>query len=200
MFNSTQDIEVRLPSPEGPKEVVVRFPSDEELIARMSAQKTIVRNLGRGKAITEPASATEKIDFDLFNKIKVSGADLDEYEAQRLMGKLLRAEVTDARREGPKFVVELDTAGGKTLHTLRMPTAKQVIEYRRAVVSIIDCRRHQEIRMNLAASQDLYDKLFESVEGYEGPVPVVHKSSVLSEVLSLLDSDEDDSEIQSFRR
>jgi len=201
MFDATAGVDMTLPSPAGFKSATVSYPADEQLIARAAALKTIVRNLGRGKSMTEPAANSEQVDFDLYQKIRQDGSpDLDPYEAQRLMQHLLRVEVLDSRREGTQFHVELDTPAGTTSFLMSMPSAKQVIDYRRSVVQVIDNRRTQEIRMNLRASRELFDSLHVSHDGYAGEVPVNHAAAVISELLALLETEDDDTEIRSFRR
>ena len=44
----------------------------------------------------------------------------------------------------------------------------------------------------------MYDSLVDKSEGYAGPVPAPHKTDVMSEVISLLNMDVDESEIEGF--
>ncbi len=197
MFDSNREYEMQ--SLDGSKKVAVRFPSDEELVQRTAKSKTLVRSIGRGKTITE-SLGNEKNDLDLYEKIRLDGsADLDEFEATRVVNRLVRAEVTDSQREGAQFSVTLDVPGGQTVHVVRMPSAKQVIQYRRAAVHVIDGRRGaQEIRLNLQAAGELYDTLFVSSEGYTDATPITHKQAAIGEIMSVLDAEEDDSEITGF--
>lgn len=153
MFDSTREYVFK--SLDDSKTIAVSFPTDEQLVQRMAKSKTQVRSIGRGKTVTE-SNGNEKIDLDLFNKIKTAeSTDLDEYEAARVINRLTRVEVLEAQREGNQYTVTLDVPGGQTIHTVRMPSAKQVMNYKRAVVSVIDGRRGaQEIRLNLNASGD----------------------------------------------
>jgi hypothetical protein len=73
-----------------------------------------------------------------------------------------------------------------------MPSQKEILDYRRAAVSVVDGRRRQEIRINLRAAGDLYDKLKTGVDGYVSEVPIIHKSAVVSELLATFRSEEDD--------
>lgn len=179
--------------------MVVSFPTDEQWIRRMYNAKMQVKPLGRGKSMTETLNA-EKINFELFQQIKKSGDDLDEFEASKVIDRLSRCEIIDSVREGAQFSVTTLIPGAKAVHKLCMPSAKQVTQYRRNVVTIIDGRRGaQEIRMNLAPAGELYDALLIEVSGYQDNyVPVIHKSAVVSEVLALLENEEDDSEVEGF--
>ena len=199
MFDSTKEVEVAIPSPGAMKNVIVKYPEDELIIKRAAALKTIVSNLGRGKTKTEPMNNSEQVDAELLTKIFVSGDELDAFEAQRLVSQLLRVEVIDSKKYGNQFVVTMTIPGGEAVFTMNMPSAKQVSDYRRGVVQVIDNRRTQEIRMNLHASETLYGTMLFEAEGYAADVPVNHKSAVVSECLALMDIEDDDSEVKSFR-
>jgi hypothetical protein len=200
-FDTTQPIDLKVASPDaadGFKTVTVNFPTDEQLVERVGKMKTIIRNLGRGKSVTEP-QPNEDNDLALLLKIKVAGADLDKYEASQVISRLTRAKVVDSNRAGNKITVTLQAPSAKTVHTLRIPSAKQSQEYGRGVVSVMDGRHGmQEMKLNLQVASDLYDKLSEKSEGYTGPVPVSHKSEVISELMAVINADTDDSEVQGF--
>jgi hypothetical protein len=192
MFDTTQEIDIRVTAPEGDKNVTVRFPNDEELAARSAKTKLVVRQLSRGKSMTEP-QANEKLDLELFEKIKVSGAELDEYEAAQVIGRLVRCEVTDSAREGNTFRVDLKVHGAETMHILKIPSARQAQQYGRQAISVIEGRHGlQEMKLNLSAAAKLYDDLVISAEGYAGVTPLPHKSAVISEIMTLLNQDEDE--------
>jgi hypothetical protein len=198
MFDNKKEVAVILPAPGGNKNVILTFPTDDQLITRAAALKTIVKNLGRGKTMTAPVDNSQDIDAALLDKIKVSGDELDAYEAQRVMQQMLRIEILDSKREGSQFAVKANTPGGEVSFVMSMPSAKQVIDYRRSVVQVIDNRRTQEIRMNLHASKELFASLHVSHEGYAADIPVNHQSAVISEVLGLLDTEDDDTEVSTF--
>jgi hypothetical protein len=64
-----------------------------------------------------------------------------------------------------------------TAHVLRMPTAKQILQYRRGFVRVIDLpynRQSMTINMTAADSTDLLQK----AEGLPGRVPIVHEVAV----------------------
>jgi len=199
MFDVSQPIPLKLITPDGDKEVTVNFPTDDQLADRSAKMKLVVRQLGRGKSVTEPQQ-DHKLDADLFSKIKVDGEDIDEFYAAQVIARLTRCEVTDSRREGNRFVVELKVPGAKTVHTMKIPSAKQVQQYSRASFTVIEGRHGmQEMKLNLRAGEELYDALLDKTEGYAGAVPIVHKSSVISEVMVLLNQDQDaDGEIEGF--
>src|SRR3954454_21013528 len=99
MFDTTQEISLKVVTPSGDRNVIVSFPTDEQLADRSSKMKLVVRQIGRGKSVTEP-QANEQLDHELLTKIKVSGDDLDEYEAAQVIGRLVRCDVTDSLRDG----------------------------------------------------------------------------------------------------
>lgn len=197
-FDTTQQIDLTITAPDGDKRVTVSYPSDEQLIERSRKMKLVSRSLGRGKSRTE-TEPDYAADLALFNTIKVSGDDLDEYEAAQVISRLVRCTVEDSRRDGNRFVVILKVPGAKTTHTLKIPTAKQTSEYSRAAVSVIEGRHGlQEMRLNPHASMELYDKLLDTAAGYAGAVPQPHKEVVISEIMALLNSIQDGSDDEGF--
>ena len=192
MFDSTTEVEVKIPSPDGAKTAVLTFPEDQAWIDRMRSQRMTIRNLGRGKSTTEVADFSSA-DKQLFDSIKVSGDDFDAYEAQRAIAKLAQAEVEEGERDGNAFSIPIRTIAGMTTHVLRIPSQKELNDYQKRSVSIVDGRHgRQEVKINLQASGDLYDKVVVKSEGYTGPVPVVHKSAAVNELLALLRLEEEE--------
>ncbi len=198
MFDSTQEIDLTIPSPEGDKHVAVRFPSDEELTDRVKKMTLVVRSLGRGKTQTE-AQPNQANDLILLNKIKISGDDLDEYEASQVIGRLVRCKVEDSKRDANQFLVTLKVPGAITTHSLKIPSAKQAHNYSRAAISVIEGRHGiQEMRMNPHASRELYDALIVQADGYAADVPLPHKETVISEVMALLNAINSDDDVEGF--
>lgn len=198
MFDTTQHIDLKIASPDGDKSVTVSYPTDEQLAERSNKMKLVVRQLSRGKSMTEPA-ASGKNDLELVNKIKVSGDELDEYEATQVLGRLVRCDVTDSRREGNRIVVETKVPGAKTTHTLKIPSAKQLHTHGRNALSVVEGRHGlQEMKLNLRASGELYDALVDQTEGYASNVPLPHKSTVVSEAIAILNQDREDSDVEGF--
>ena len=185
-------IKIRVPSP--PKAAFVRLPTSDEMLARLDAQKTIRRDLGRRKSQTEyvPNPAA---DLVLFNKIRLDkdGPEFDEYEATDAINKLTYAEVTACERAGEEYNVTLRTAFGDTTHTLRGPTRRDIMLYRRSVVAATDLPHGQsELRFRTEPAIDLYNAVAAKIAGYaEGitpaDVPPHHMSAVVVELIQAID-------------
>lgn len=192
MFNSSKQFVVPVLSGTR-KECKVRFPSDAEWCERARKQRSIRRFLGRGKSESETVDSTG-IDADLFARIRVDkdGASFDASEAAAVLAKLERAAVESCEREGDDFRVTLKVPGAVTEHVVRMPTRKEMDRHEASSVQVTGARRAQEIRGFLEPSGDLYDAIQKSVAGYEGAVPIVHKSAIVTEVLIQLASDDED--------
>jgi hypothetical protein len=175
------------------KYCVLHLPTDEQLCDHMRARRVIKHYLGRGKTITKTPNAA-RCDSELFEKLVVEGhgEEFDEAERSLAINKLLRTQVTDVQREGNSFRVTLDTPFGETTHVLSMPKQKDVTEYRHEIVSSVEGRRQEEIRFKLEPANRLYDTVLTSVEGYDGAVPVNHKSTVLTEILGSADDTEEE--------
>jgi len=189
MFDSQKEIHVQLRSAEGARTVKVRFPNDEEWIERQRRRKIIIKHLGRGTSETTIPNA-EEVDAALLAKIRLDdGDELDAYEASRIIEQLGQAEVDDVVAEGGAFRVVLRVPGGTTVHVLRMPSAKDVIEYRRNFARILDLPfNRQELTVNLAAAGMLYQKLCQTSEGYAGAVPIIHQAVAVKAAIDALEA------------
>ncbi|HWR54468.1 MAG TPA: hypothetical protein VN428_25395 [Bryobacteraceae bacterium] len=190
IFDSKRTIALKLNTPEGAKTVRVRFPSDDEWTARQRRRKVIVKNLGRGMSETSVAGS-EEIDAALIAKIRVepeAPVEIDPFEATRIIEQLSQAEVDDVVSADAAFRVSTRVLGGTTTHLLKMPSAKDVIEYRRGFLRSVDLPYgKQEITVNLAAAGTLYMRLCEATEGYSGPVPIVHQAVAVKAAIDALD-------------
>jgi hypothetical protein len=189
MFDSQKEIHVQLRSAEGARTVRVRFPNDEEWIERQRRRKIIIKHLGRGVSETTIPNA-EEVDAALFAKIRLDdGDELDAYEASRIIEQLGQADVDEVLEEAGGFRVVLRVPGGMTEHVLRMPSAKDVIEYRRGFARILDLPfNRQELTVNLAAAGTLYQKLCQTSEGYAGAVPIIHQAVAVKAAIDALEA------------
>ena len=189
MFDSQKEIHVQLRFADGARTVKVRFPTDEEWIERQRRRKIIIKQLGRGVSETTIPNA-EEVDAALFRKIRTDeGEEVDAYEASRIIEQLSQAEVDDVVAEAGAFRVVLRVPGGTTVHLLRMPSAKDVIEYRRNFARILDLPfNRQELTVNLAAAAELYRKLCQSTEGYAGTVPIIHQAVAVKAAIDALEA------------
>lgn len=169
----------------GVKACVVRWPADAEWCEYSRAQRTIRTALGRGKAKTT-TSGEGAAAVALLAKIRVDldGAAFDADEALDAIDQLEYGEVTAVTREAEQVRVVLRVWGVDTVHLLRMPTARERRRHEDASTERISGHRNtMEIRAYLEPSGLLYDALLQTVTGYAGAVPVVHKAVVVGEVL-----------------
>ena len=132
VFDATRPITINLRTPGGVKTVRVRFPSDDEWIARQRRRKVLVKQLGRGISETTVANG-EDVDAALLaaiqEKPKVGDApEIDPFEAMKVIEQLSLAEVDDVIPDGDSFKVTLRVLGATTVHLLKMPSAKDVFE------------------------------------------------------------------------
>jgi hypothetical protein len=189
VFDAGRQVEIQLRSAEGTKTVKVRFPTDEEWTERQRRRKIIIRQLGRGISETVIPSS-EDVDAALFAKLRIEeGPEVDAFEASRIIEQLSQAEVDDVVPEAGAFRVSLRVPGGLTAHLLRMPSAKDVIEYRRSFARVLDLPfNKQELTINLAAAGALYQKLTQGTEGYAGAVPIIHQAVAVKAAIDALEA------------
>lgn len=189
MFDTTKTIEFEIPTPEGPKIAKLRFPTDDEWADRSRRKKVMQRNLGRGQTQIEPIDYSS-VDFDLFRAVRQDGsADLDAYEAQMMFERISYAEVIDLERQGGQYRITLATAAGDTTHVVKVPSAREIMEYRRNFARVVDKPYgRQEIVINLPASGACYNSLAVSTEGYASSVPLPHKSAIVRAAIDAVES------------
>lgn len=191
VFDAARPVALNLRTPAGVKTVRVRFPTDEEWIERQRRRKVIVKQLGRGISETTIPNS-EDADAVLLAKIRVAEPDapeVDAFEASRVIEQLGQAEVDDVVQVGDGFEVTLRVLGGTVSHSLRMPSAKDVFEYRRGFARVLDLPyNRQELIINLAPAGALYKRLVQGAEGYAGEVPVIHQAVAVKAAIDALDA------------
>jgi hypothetical protein len=190
MFDAKQPITLHLRTPDGVKAVRVRFPSDDEWIERQKKRKVIVKQLGRGVSETTIPDSAEA-DAALLAKIRLpeeNAPEVDAFEASRIIEQLSQADVDDVVQVGDGFRVTMRVLGSTVSLVLRMPSAKDVFEYRRGFARVLDLPyNRQELIINLAPAAALFNKLLESSEGYSGDVPVIHQAVAVKAAIDALD-------------
>jgi len=189
MFDASKPITVNLRTPDGLKAIRLRFPTDEEWIERQKRRKVLIKQLGRGVSETI-VSGGEDADAALLAKIREEdGPEVDAFEASRVIEQLSQADIDDVVQEGDRFQVTLRVLGGTVTHEIRMPSAKDVFDYRRSFARVLDLPyNRQELTINLGAAGALYKKLAESTEGYAGEVPVIHQAVAVKAAIDALDA------------
>ena len=182
VFDAAKQIKIRLNTPEGAKEVELRFPSDEELCERQRKRKVISKNLGRGMSQSKVPNA-EVIEGEFLRKLRVdkNAVEIDDYEATFIVDQILEANVDDIQPEADGYRVFLRVPGGVvTEHLTKMPTAKQIVQYGRKFIEFLDGPLGQRIMtVNLAASGELYAEIHKESKGYAGTIPIHHKAEVI---------------------
>jgi hypothetical protein len=186
-----EGIAIRVPNP--PKTALVRLPTNQEMLERLDRQKSIRRTIGRRKSQTEFVP-NEKADLDLLVKIRLDkGAEFDEYEAANAISKLTYCEVTGCQRAGDEYCITVKTPFGATVHSVGIPTQRDITFYRRAVMSATDLPHGQEeLRYRMEPAVTLYDSVASKIEGYAAAfkpadVPPHHKSAVVVELVQAID-------------
>ena len=190
MFDAKQLMTIHLRTPDGLKTVRVRFPTDEEWIERQKKRKVIVKQLGRGVSETTIPDSQDA-DAALLARIRLpeeNSPEVDAFEASRIIEQLSQADVDEVVQEGDAFRVTLRVLGGTVTHLLKMPSAKDVFDYRRGFARVLDLPySRQELIINLAPAAALYKKLVESAEGYAGEAPIIHQAVAVKAAIDALD-------------
>ena len=188
MFDSTAIIEISARGSAGIQAITIRWPSDEEWATRVRGRKIIVRRLGRGQS--ETSSESGEVDLALYNKITTNGAPpLSAAEATRIIDAIATCEATDVIVDGTQATVELHVVSGPVKHQLTIPTAEQVLSFRRSAVRLIDLPfNKQEVRVNPDAGAKLWEACQGKSDDYTGGViPSLHKDAAVRAVIEFLD-------------
>jgi hypothetical protein len=189
VFDASRPISINLRTPAGVKTLKVRFPSDDEWIERQRRRKVTIKQLGRGVSETIIANG-EDVDAGLLAKIREGEEpEVDPFEAVKVIEQLSLAEVDDVSPEADSFRVQLRVLGAVTTHLLKMPSAKDVFEYRRSFARVLDLPyNRQELTINIAAAAALYKKLATTTEGYAGEVPIIHQAVAVKAAIDAMDA------------
>ena len=189
VFDATRPIAINLRAPGGVKTVRVRFPTDDEWAERQRRRKVVIKQLGRGISETIVANG-EDVDAALVAKIRAGeDPDVDAFEAMKVVEQLSLAEVDDVLPDGDSFTVTLRVLGASTVHLLKMPSAKDVFEYRRGFARLLDMPfGRQEVTINIGSAAALYKKLATSTEGYAGEVPIIHQAVAVKAAIDAMDT------------
>lgn len=188
VFDRERQVDVVLRAPEGTKTVRVRFPSDEEWTERQRKRKVVIKHLGRG--VTESSVPNSvPVDEELFRKIAIGeGPEVDAFEAARIIDELSFCEVDNVTEEAEGYRISLRVPGGTVAVILRIPSAREVFDYRRSFARVLDLPfGRQEMTINLGAVSMLFGKILVRSEGYAGDVPVIHQSVALQAMLDKLE-------------
>lgn len=191
-FDSNRQIDVKLSTPDGPKVITVKFPTDVQIESRQRARQILIKDLGRGEQENQTIE-NEQADERLVSELKTGGEGTDGAEASAILDRITEAEVTDVEREGSSFRVSVRVPGSTTEHVLRVPTTGQRRDYRRRFSSIITMPYgRKRIKIHLSAGGDLYDELMTAAEGYtEGSaIPINHKAQAVAAVIQELAREE----------
>ncbi len=189
VFDATRPVAIQLRGPDGVKTIRVRFPSDDEWAERQRRRKLVIKNLGRQRSETT-VSNSEDVDAALLAKIRTEEEpEVDAFEAQKVIDQLATCDVDDVVIVGDAFRIILRVLGGTVTHLLKMPSAKDVANYRRGFARIVDLPfNRQELTINVRAAGDLYKKLVEATEGYAGDVPIIHQATAVKAAIDGLDA------------
>jgi hypothetical protein len=188
MFDAARPITLKLQTPDGPKAVTVRFPTDEEWTERQRARKIVTKSLGRGMSKSD-VPGHEEVDEAFVRKVKTDGPEIDCYEAMTIVGVLSRCDVTDVEREDGGYRVRMTVPGGEVSVLLRIPTAREIYAFRREYVSAVELPHGKSsTSVNLEAAARLFDSLAGESTGYAGPVPIIHKEAALVAMIAEFES------------
>ncbi|HEX3340611.1 MAG TPA: hypothetical protein VHT68_15740 [Pseudolabrys sp.] len=173
---------------EGKRDIVVRWPSDQEWSAHHKRTKLFQRNFGRG--VGQSDLETGDADAKLYESIKMDGAPaLTVGEASFLIKQINRCTVMNVELRDDDAEVQLETLAGEAKHTVRIPNMDEIRALQKTNKLMSLPNNVQEIRTSMESSAALWDKCGGRVEGREGPVPIIYKDVAIRAVIQAIENE-----------
>lgn len=168
----------------GVAEVALKFPSDDDWNERARKTRHLHKSIGRG--ITEPSVEYGDVDLRIYERVKLNGSPaLTELEATRMMELCASAAVTKLELAGDGAQVEMKVMGGTVRHSLeRLPTTDEAHKLNKSALMRQHPRGLTEFRIYLEPAAKLYDACGGKSEDYLYAIPVIHKYTVIREVIN----------------
>ena len=92
--------------------------------------------------------------------------EIDAFEAMKVIEQLSEVDTDDVVPSCDSFRVTLHVMGAATVHLLKMPSAKDVFDYRRCFDRVLDLQySRQELTINRGPASSLYERLAQATEG-----------------------------------
>jgi len=187
MLDTSQEVTVPGRTSSGRTDITIRWPSDKEWADRNKRRKIFIKRLGRGRSETtvDPGDADQR----LYEAIKLNGAPpLTVGESTRVIEALAQTDVLDVTLEADTGLVTLATAGGTVHHRLKLPSADQVLAFRRNSTRLIDLPLNtQQIIILLDPAVQLWNDCNGQSDDYAKEIPAVHKDAAIRAVIEALD-------------
>lgn len=159
-------IPIVIPNPH--KVAALRLPTAEEISAYTGSIRQIVQSMGRrvSEDRNVPNPEAERRLFDAI-RLDNGGVEFDEAEISHAVDIVLRSSIVGCERQGDLYVVKVVTPWGVTVHSCRIPTARELQVYRDGVIRRRDLPHGvEERRFPPEVPVQLYDAIITAVEGY----------------------------------
>jgi hypothetical protein len=170
--------------PDGIQPIELKYPTDEQWLDRESRRKTIITFSESGDQTSDVMDADDD-EVELLKQLCIGTipSHMDAAEAGRLIDGLAYAEHMNSGDvvHGGQLKVVLQVPGALTIHTFRMPTAREEQHYDRNLYDQkpFGKKKIMSVR-NLRFMGELYEKMIVQYEGYaSGTVPINHKADAL---------------------
>jgi hypothetical protein len=188
MLDTGKTIEMHGPFRLGDQRLTVRWPSDQEWFNRARRKRLIKRSLGRGQSETQMPEPGEP-DLGLYEAITTNGSpQLTAAEANGVLDALSLCNVIGVTIEDQGGVVQMVTAFGNVVHKLNIPTADQIIKWRRSAYRVLDLPHgQQQFIVNPEPGAQLWDSCQGSSQDYAGATPGIHKDTAMQALITFIE-------------
>jgi hypothetical protein len=189
MYSRYAEVNLTFTTNNGKRELVMRQPTDAEWTKRINTRFSLVKGSDRNtKTDVVNGGSSDLVVLKAILKSEVV-PELDEYESSIVVDQLVKANVVDCETSDSSHTFTLDTVGGETKHTIRIPSVKDLKQCADNSMRTTRLAFGVKFTQSYGASSEVYDKYIEHIEGYDTDpeggtaaskdVPIPHKFALI---------------------
>lgn len=193
MLNTKDNFTINLAARNGAsRRIVVRWPSDEEWIKREASRVAPLKIAkGETEVVAVDMDAVDEADLAMFKAIHVAGDHLED-DALMIVDLLSCGRLLPISEEEPWTVIRLAALGSRgvpellTVHNMQEPTYRLERRWKAQSSSTKVKGTTYRVSEDLRFAAEMYGALAQNAEGYDGPIPIIHKAAIVKELFSRL--------------
>lgn len=189
-FDPSATITVNFTSGRPP--IMLRFPPDEEWLLRARSITIVTTDTGRGKLHQEFIRSRD-VDQGIVHRLIEEGGPVSGADASCALDHLAATGKIEARKfNADAYRISMEPLGIPTFHDLKRPSQADRTAYQdlcAAVRTATERGRVTRSHADFGPAGALYDWLKLGCTGYLGEPPIVHKMSVITELLRVIGED-----------
>lgn len=175
-FNPAQPITLDVDG----RQVIVRFPTDEQLERLWHSRHYLKTDMGRGK-VNKQLCQSNEFDRELLGNPLLAGPKPSLSDIRKILDLLDATETRASREKDALCHVTLTTRFGPPFvltHYVRFPTSDELIESEHAADAAVTRTargKHTIVRLSPVWAPHFYNLWAVQQEGYTGAIPLAHQ-------------------------